>query len=153
MATPNATPSSDGTSVTIRFTAELAQHAARAVRWAMHSQLEDLQHEWDEPGPYTSDQLERYVAAIQAIGDRYVPLLRQFEVQEVIDYGTARYYAYQQAAEREPDVELAPPTTGDVIITCDVAEWEGLLTYLDAADAEDAAIVAAIREQLEAARS
>ena len=156
MANENATRSLDGTTVTITLSAENAQHAARGVRSLMHDALDRLPSDWENAGPYTAGQLESYAATAQTIADRYVPIMRQFEEQEVIDIGDAYYFAFCEAEQREPDrrrfddIQPAPPVTGDATITWPVEGWERLVAELFKED--EPLIAAAIREQLEGAR-
>lgn len=153
-ANTNATRS-PGTTVTITLSGLHAQHAARGVRSLMHDELDRLPSDWENAGPYTAEQLRSYVATAQAIGDRYVPIMRQFEQHEVIDIGDAYYFAFCEAKKRDPgrgsfgDVQPAPPVTGDVAIEWSDEGWESLVGELGK-DGEPVA-AATIREQLEAA--
>ena len=137
MTTANRKGSTDGTTVdtqhTITLTGAQAQIAAAEVHYALGQHLENYAQPWNDQAPLTAAILDDHIAGIEAIVDRFRPVLEQLEAQEVVDWNHAIMAALTRAraaGEDDSNPALDPPTTGDVTLTWTSAGLERLAQQL-----------------------
>ncbi len=132
----------NGGTTVITLSRDDAQHASAGVRGLIHHDLEQLPQPWTDVDPFTVAKLEQHVADTQAIADRYAPIMRQLEQQDVVDYGAVYVLAHQEAAKRNPDDSwrasleadadlLAARPTGDVTLWAPAEILERVAAYLE----------------------